>query len=71
MLLEILKHILTQPDGNQILLGIVRRVIANTPTWVYALFIALIGFGVSQLRTRTVSERTLALTPLGMAAWSL
>jgi len=71
MLFEILQHILTQPDGGQILLGIVRRVVANTPTWVYALFIALTGFGLSQTRKRSVSEVVLAATPLGMLGWSL
>jgi hypothetical protein len=71
MLFQILNHILTQPDGLQILLSIVKRVVTNTPTWVYPLFIALTGFGLSQLRTRTVSERVLAIAPLGMAAWSL
>jgi hypothetical protein len=71
MLLEILNHILTRPDGHLILLGIVKRVVLNTPPWVYAMFIALAGFGLSQTRTRTVNERVLAVAPLGMAAWSL
>jgi hypothetical protein len=70
MLLEILKHIVTQPDGHLILLSIVKRVVLRTPPWVYALFIALIGFGLSQTRTRTVSERALVLVPLGMTAYS-
>jgi hypothetical protein len=71
MLLEILNHILTQPDGHLILLGIVKKVVVNTPTWVYALFIALAGFGLSQTRTRTVGAHMLAIAPLGMAAYSL
>lgn len=71
MLLEILKHILTQPDGHLILLGIVKRVVLNTPTWVYALFIALAGFGLSQTRNRTVGVYMLAIAPLGMAGYSL
>jgi hypothetical protein len=71
MLLEILKHIVSQPDGHLILLGVARRVIANTPTWVYALFIALVGFGLSQTRKRTISERALFLAPIGMAGFSL
>jgi len=71
MLLEILKHILTQPDGTQILLQIVKRVVVNTPTWVYALFISLIGFGWSQTRERNVHLRFLALAPLGMTGFSL
>src|ERR1700730_16797787 len=71
MLFELLKHILTQPDGTRILLGLVRQVVTNTPTWVYALFIALAGFGLSQTRTRTVNERMLAVAPLAMAGWSL
>jgi hypothetical protein len=70
MLLEILKHIVTQPDGHLILLSIVKRVVLRTPPWVYALFIALIGFGLSQTRTRTVSERALVLLPLAMTAYS-
>ena len=47
MLLEILKHILTQPDGHLILMQILKRVVLNTPTWVYALFISLIGIDPS------------------------
>jgi hypothetical protein len=70
MLLEILKHILTQPDGHLILLGIVKRVIANTPPWVYALFVALVGFGLSQTRTRAVHEHVLAILPLAMTGYS-
>jgi hypothetical protein len=71
MLLEILKHILTQPDGAQILLQILKRVVLNTPTWVYALFVSLVGFGWSQRRERTVNLYLLALAPLGMTAFSL
>ena len=70
MLFEILKHILTQPDGHLVLLAIVKRVVLNTPSWVYALFIALIGFGLTQTRTRTVSERMVVALPLAMTAYS-
>jgi hypothetical protein len=71
VLLEILHHILTQPDGAQILLQVLKRVVVNTPTWVYALFIALIGFGWSQTRSRNVHQYFLGLAPLGMTAFSL
>jgi hypothetical protein len=70
MLLEILKHILTQPDGHLILFGIVKRVVLKTPPWVYALFIALVGFGLSQTRARAVHERVLAILPVAMTAYS-
>jgi hypothetical protein len=50
---------------------ILKQIVLHTPTWVYALFIALMGFGLSQLRSRSVSERMLAVAPLAMAAWSL
>jgi len=71
MLLEILKHILTQPDGYLILMQILKRVVLNTPTWVYALFIALLGFGWLQTRSRSVHQYFLAIAPLGMTAFSL
>ena len=71
MLLDILKHILTQPDGHLILLQILKRVVVNTPAWVYALFISLIGFGWSQTRDRNVHVRVLPLAPLGMMGFSL
>lgn len=70
MLLEILKHILTQPDGAQILLQILKRVVLNTPTWVYALFVSLVGFGWTQRRERTVHQYFLALAPLGLLGFS-
>jgi hypothetical protein len=53
------------------LFEILKQIVANTPTWVYALFLALTGFGLSQTRTRTVSERMLGVAPLAMAGWSL
>jgi Family of unknown function (DUF6622) len=71
MLLEILKHILTQPDGHVILFNIARRAVAGTPMWVWGLFVALVALGLSQARTRTVSEARLAAGPLAMAAYSL
>jgi len=70
MLLEILKHILTQPDGHLVLFGIVKQVVLKTPPWVYALFIALVGFGLSQTRTRAVHERVVAIPPVAMTAYS-
>ena len=50
---------------------ILKQIVMNTPTWVYALFIALVGFGLSQVRARSVSAGRLAIAPLAMAAWSL
>src|SRR4051794_40966910 len=60
-----------QPCGAAMLIETLSRIFANTPTWVLPLFIALMGFGLSQTRTRTVSARALAIAPLAMAAWSL
>jgi len=71
MLLEILKHILTQPDGQVVLFNIARRAVAGTPLWVWGLFAALIALGLSQARARTVSQTRLAVGPLAMAAYSL
>lgn len=71
MLLEILKHILTQPDGHVVLFNIARRAVAGTPLWVWGLFAALVAFGLSQARTRTLSRVRLAVGPLAMAAYSL
>jgi Family of unknown function (DUF6622) len=71
MLLEILKHILTQPDGHIVLFNIARRAIAHTPLWVWGLFAALIALGLSQARARTVSQSRLAIGPLAMVAYSL
>ncbi|MEO8718842.1 MAG: DUF6622 family protein [Burkholderiales bacterium] len=71
MLLEILKHILTQPDGHLVLFNIARRAVAGTPLWVWGLFVALVALGLSQARARTVSETRLAVGPLAMAAYSL
>ena len=71
MLLEILGNILTQPDGAQLLLQILKRVIVSTPTWAYALFVALIALGWVQSRDRNVHVRVLPVAPLVMIGFSL
>src|SRR4051812_47759040 len=60
----------SSPTEKPMYFEILKQIVVHTPTWVYALFIALMGFGLSQLRTRTVNERMLAVAPLAMAAWS-
>ncbi len=49
----------------------VSQMLINTPLWVYALFIALLVFGVMQSKTRTVKKLPALLLPLGMIAFSL
>lgn len=49
----------------------IAQVLAHTPSWVYALFIALLGFGLVQTRTRTVRRAPALLLPAGMLALSL
>jgi hypothetical protein len=70
MFLKILEAILTRPDGLDILADIVHRIVLGTPAWVYALFVALVGFGLSQTRTRSVGETAVLLLPLAMVAYS-
>ncbi|MBA2963655.1 MULTISPECIES: DUF6622 family protein [Ramlibacter] len=60
MLLSIVLH---QP---QLLIAIVR----GTPTWVWGLLAALVGFGASQLRDRTASLARISTLPVAMAAFS-
>lgn len=71
MLIQILKSIVSQPDGLAILSDVARRAVLGTPSWVYALFIALVGLGLSQTRARSVSENALALVPFAMVVYSL
>jgi hypothetical protein len=47
------------------------QIVTHTPTWVFALLIALVALGVSQLRTRRVGTRRLLLTPLPLVALSM
>jgi len=47
------------------------RILSNTPTWVFALFLALLVLGLMQTRTRTVRKIPALLLPAGMIALSL
>lgn len=46
-------------------------ILSRTPTWVYALFLVLLVFGLLQTRTRTVRKMPALLLPAGMVALSL
>src|SRR5690606_4221 len=46
-------------------------ILSNTPTWVFALFVALLVLGLVQTRTRTVRKIPALLLPAGMIALSL
>jgi hypothetical protein len=46
-------------------------ILANTPTWVFALFLVLLLFGLLQTRTRSVRKIPALLLPAGMIALSL
>ncbi len=45
--------------------------IAHTPYWVWALLVALIWLGTSQISARRVSLRRITMLPAAMAAFSL
>jgi hypothetical protein len=47
------------------------QILSHTPIWVYALFVALLVFGLLQTRTRSVSMIPALLLPAGMIALSL
>ena len=47
------------------------QILSHTPTWVYALFVVLLVFGLIQTRTRTVSKIPALLLPAGMITLSL
>ena len=47
------------------------QILAHTPTWVFALFAALVALGLSQMRTREVPLARAAILPLVMVALSL
>ncbi|GLX76973.1 hypothetical protein tinsulaeT_03130 [Thalassotalea insulae] len=47
------------------------QILANTPLWVYGLFIFLLVFGFVQTRTRLVNKVPALLLPVGMIVLSL
>lgn len=47
------------------------QILANTPPWVFVLFVVLLVFGLMQTRTRTVGKIPALLLPVGMIALSL
>lgn len=49
----------------------IAQILANTPTWVFALFLVLLVFGLMQTRTRAVRRIPALLLPAGMVALSL
>lgn len=46
-------------------------ILSHTPTWVFAVFAALIAIGLMQTRPRTVSRRRLIVLPVVVAGYSL
>jgi hypothetical protein len=47
------------------------QILANTPVWVFVLFVVLLAVGLMQARTRTVRKTAAFLLPAGMIALSL
>ena len=47
------------------------KILSGTPTWVYLLFIALVGLGYAQTRPRSLNVKRLVVVPLAMTAYSL
>ena len=47
------------------------QILSHTPTWVFALFLGLLVFGLMQTRTRAVPRIPALLLPAGMMALSL
>lgn len=47
------------------------QILANTPGWVFGLFVALLALGLLQARSRTVRKIPAMLLPAGMVALSL
>jgi len=47
------------------------EILARTPAWVYALFVALVALGLWQVRTRTISLARLLVLPASMIAFAL
>lgn len=46
------------------------QIIQHTPVWVWGLFVALVGFGLSQTRDRAVSLTRVTILPLVLLALS-
>ena len=46
------------------------QVVQHTPVWVWGLFVALVGFGLSQARDRAVSLTRMTILPLVLLALS-
>ena len=47
------------------------QVLSHTPTWVFALLLVLLVFGLMQTRTRTAGRILALLLPAGMIALSM
>ncbi len=47
------------------------QILTHIPPWVFALFAALVAFGLLQLRGRRVGIAGVAALPLAMVVWSL
>ena len=47
------------------------QILSNTPTWVFALFVGLLAFGLLQARDRTVKKPVAYLLPVAMVVLSL
>ncbi len=47
------------------------QILQHTPTWVYALFVALVALGAWQTRTRALSLGRVLAMPVAMGAFSL
>lgn len=47
------------------------QILAGTPAWVFAVFVALVYLGYIQSRTRRVSARRLAAVPVVLGAFSI
>ena len=47
------------------------QILANTPVWVFVLFVVLLAVGLMQVRPRTVRKTAAFLLPAGMIALSL
>lgn len=47
------------------------EILANTPTWVFVLFFALVYLGYVQSRSRNLSAARIAMVPIALGAFSL
>jgi len=57
--------------GNLPLSFVILEIIKRTPTWVWAILLALIVLGVLQMRDRLVGRTRLLATPIGLGLFSL